>query len=142
MNVVHEVAKLEPPFSHAGFGVVRSMWESFLAGQIDGMLERAEADATWRPYVARGREFKSREETRAFIRELIVRGQIVDPRAYGVEPRGSGLVVIGTLEVRGPDGLDETEVFWAFCFSGDLVSMAAGFDRHEDAVARIGDHCG
>src|SRR3954453_2981637 len=57
--IVHEVAGLEPPFSHENFGVVRSMWESFLDGQIDRMLERADADATWRPYVGDGREFRS-----------------------------------------------------------------------------------
>jgi hypothetical protein len=49
--------------------------------------------------------------------------------------------VLGSLEVRGPEGIDETEVFWAFCFSGDLVSMAAGFDRREDALATLVANC-
>lgn len=140
-EVVHEVAALEPPFTHEGFGVVRSMWESFLDGQIDQMLERARADARWRPFVAQGREFASRKEARAFIRALMQRGQVVDPRAYGVEPRGEGLVVLGTLELRGPEGFDETPVYWAFCFSGDLVSLAAGFDRREQALAKLAE-CG
>ena len=136
-RIVHEVAALEPPFSHEGFGVVRSMWELFLDGQIDRMCQKARPDVTWRPYIAKGREFNSRDEARAFIKELLKRGRVVDPRAYGVEPRGRGLVVLGSLEVRGPGGLAETEVFWAFCFSGDLVSLAAGFDRREDALATI-----
>jgi DNA-binding NarL/FixJ family response regulator len=140
-RVIHEVAELEPPFSDARFGVVRSMWESFLDGQIDRMLERSKVDARWRPYVAKGREFASHDEARAFIKELLKRGRIVDPRAYGVEPRSGGLVVLGTLEVRGPDGLDETEVYWAFCFSGDMVSMAAGFDRREDALQTLAAEC-
>jgi DNA-binding NarL/FixJ family response regulator len=136
-TVVHEVAELEPPFSHDQFGTVRTMWEDFLDGQIDRMLENAKPDARWRPYIAGGREFHSRDEARAFIKDLIKRGHVVDPRAYGVEPRGGGLVVVGTLEVRGPEGIDETDVYWAFCFVGELVSFAAGFDRREDAIARV-----
>jgi len=50
-------------------------------------------------------------------------------------------VVLGTLEIRGPDGLDETELYWAFCFSGNLVSMAAGFERREDALQTLADEC-
>jgi DNA-binding NarL/FixJ family response regulator len=140
-QVVHEVAQLDPPFTDERFGVVRSMWELFLDGQIERMLQQSTADLRWRPYVARGREFRSRDEARAFINELLSRGRIVDPRAYGVEPRPSGLVVSGTLEIRGPDGLDETELYWAFCFSGNLVSMAAGFERREDALHSLTRDC-
>jgi DNA-binding NarL/FixJ family response regulator len=140
-QVVHEVAQLEPPFSDKRFGVVRSMWELFLDGQIERMLQKSTADLRWRPYVAHGREFRTREEARAFLDELLSRGRIVDPRAYGVEPRASGLVVLGTLEVRGPDGLEETELYWAFCFNGDLVSMAAGFERREDALDTLASDC-
>jgi DNA-binding NarL/FixJ family response regulator len=140
-QVVREVAQLEPPFSDERFGVVRSMWELFLDGKIDRALERSTADARWRPYVARGREFRSRQEAKAFIEELLSRGRVVDPRAYGVEPRPTGLVVVGTLEIRGPDGLDETEVYWAFCFSGDMVCMAAGFERREDALQTLASEC-
>lgn len=140
-KVVHEVAALEPPFSHEGFGVVRTMWESFLDGKIERMLQKARDDVKWKPYIAQGREFNSRAEARGFIDELLSRGRIVDPRAYGVEPRGQGLVVLGSLEVRGPEGLAETEVFWAFCFSGDLVSLAAGFERREEALATIAAAC-
>jgi DNA-binding NarL/FixJ family response regulator len=136
-QVVHEVAQLEPPFTDERFGVVRSMWESFLNGQIDGLLRKSTADVRWRPYIAKGREFTSRDEACGFIEQLLSRGRLVDPRAYGVEPREAGLVVLGTLEVRGPDGLDETEVYWAFCFNGDLVSMAAGFDTREDALQTL-----
>jgi DNA-binding NarL/FixJ family response regulator len=141
-KVVHEVAQIDPPFSHEGFGVVRSMWESFLDGRIERMLENARPDATWKPYVAQGREFQSREEARAFIKDLLARGRVVDPRAYGVEPRGRGLVVLGSLEVRGTDGMSETEVFWAFCFSGEMVSLAAGFERREEALAELASNCG
>jgi hypothetical protein len=140
-QVVHEVAQIEPPFTDKRFGVVRSMWESFLDGQIDRALQRSTADARWRPYVACGKELQSREEAKSFLNELLERGRVVDPRAYGVEPRPSGLVVVGTLEIRGPDGLDETEVYWAFCFAGDLVSMAAGFDRREDALETLASIC-
>jgi DNA-binding NarL/FixJ family response regulator len=136
-QIVHEVAALEPPFSDERFGVIRSMWESFLDGRIERALQRSTTDVRWRPYVGKGREFKNRDEARGFIKELLKRGRVVDPRAYGVEPRPSGVVVLGTLEVRGPDGIDETEVYWAFCFSGDLVSMAAGFDTREDALQTL-----
>jgi DNA-binding NarL/FixJ family response regulator len=140
-QVVREVAELEPPFSDERFGVVRSMWESFLDGKIDRALQASTTDARWRPYVAQGREFRSRAEAKAFIKELLSRGRVVDPRAYGVEPRATGLVVLGTLEIRGPEGLDETEVYWAFCFNGDLVSMAAGFERREDALETLASQC-
>jgi hypothetical protein len=136
-QVIREVAQLEPPFTDERFGVVRSMWELFLDGQIERMLQKSTADVRWRPYIAQGREFRSRREAQAFLDELLSRGRVVDPRAYGVEPRPSGLVVLGTLEVRGPDGLEETELYWAFCFSGDLVSMAAGFERREDALQTL-----
>jgi DNA-binding NarL/FixJ family response regulator len=139
-KVVHEVAQLQPPFTDERFGVVRSIWELFLDGQIDRVLEKATADVNWRPFVARGRELKSREEVRTFIDELLSRGRIVDPRAYGVEPRTEGLVVLGTLEIRGPDGLSETEVFWAFCFDDRHVSMAAGFERREEALRRLAEY--
>src|SRR4051794_20774665 len=140
--IVHEVAQLDPPFSHEGFGVVRTMWELFLDGQIDKALQKTRGDVTWRSYVAPERELRSRDELRAFLEECLARGRVVDPRAYGVEPRGSGLVVLGTLEIRGPEGLNETEVYWAFCFNEELVSVAAGFDRREDAVAKIAEICG
>jgi DNA-binding NarL/FixJ family response regulator len=136
-QVVREVAQLEPPFTHDRFHVVRSMWESFLDGKIDGMLENAAADVTWRPYTGQGRVLGSREEARAFAEEILARGRMVDPRAYGVEPRGPGLVVLGTLEMRGPDGITETEVYWAFCFNGDLVTMAAGYERREEALESL-----
>jgi DNA-binding NarL/FixJ family response regulator len=136
-KVVREVAQLEPPFSDERFGVVRSAWELFLDGKIDRVLEKATTDVRWRPYAGRGREFRSRAEAAAFINELLSRGRIVDPRAYGVEPRGHGLVVHGTLEIRGPDGLSETEVFWAFCFHGPRISMAAAFERREEALQQL-----
>jgi CheY-like chemotaxis protein len=138
-QIVREVAEIEPPFTDERFGVVRSMWEMFLDGKIERMLQQSASDARWRPYVAQGREFRTRAEAKAFIEDLLSRGRVVDPRAYGVEPRSSGLVVVGTLEVRGPDGLDETEVYWAFCFDGDLVKMAAGFDRREDALRTLAE---
>jgi DNA-binding NarL/FixJ family response regulator len=140
-RVVHEVAALEPPFTHDGFAVVRSMWESFLDGEIDRALQGATPDAQWRPYIAQGRVLKSRDEAKNFVDEIRSRGRVVDPRAYGVEPSGPGLVVLGTLEVRGPDGLSETDVYWAFCFSGDLVSMAAGYERREQALEHIASCC-
>jgi DNA-binding NarL/FixJ family response regulator len=140
-RIVREVAGIELPFTDERFGSVRTLWESFLDGQIDRMLEGAAADATWRPFVARGREFRSRDEMRTFVKELLASGRRLDPRAYGVEPRGDGMVVLGTLEVRGPGGFGATEVFWAFCFSGDIVTLAAGFDRREEALRRIGVDC-
>jgi DNA-binding NarL/FixJ family response regulator len=140
-RIVREVAELEPPFTHESFGVVRSMWEAFLDGQIERICQRAAPDVRWRPYIAQGREFRSRDEVRAFLKELLARGNDVDPRAYGVETRGSGLVVVGTLEVHGANGLSETQVYWAFCFSGDLVSLAAGFPRREDALETLSDSC-
>jgi DNA-binding NarL/FixJ family response regulator len=140
--IVHEVAQLDPPFSHEGFGVVRTMWELFLDGQVDKALQKTRGDVTWHPYVAPERELRSREEVRAFLDECLSRGRVVDPRAYGVEPRGPGLVVLGTLEIRGPEGLSETEVYWAFCFTEQLVSLAAGYDRREDALAKIAEICG
>jgi DNA-binding NarL/FixJ family response regulator len=51
-QVVHEVAQIEPPFSDERFGVVRSMWEMFLDGQIERMLQQSTTDVRWRPYVA------------------------------------------------------------------------------------------
>lgn len=140
-QVVREVAQIDPPFSDERFGVVREMWDQFLTGHVDRMLEHADADARWRPYVAEGREFHGRDEMREFIRGLLAEGREVDPRAYGVEPRGGGLVVHGTLEIRGPGGLSETDVYWAVCFRGPLVAMAAGFDRRDEALQTLDANC-
>jgi hypothetical protein len=117
------------------------MWTAFLDGAIEDMLDGADVDATWRPYTAPGRVLRTRAEARAFIKELLADGRVVDPRAYGVEPESGGLIVRGTLEIRGPGGVSETPVFWAFCFRGPLVSHAAAFDRRDDALASLRDFC-
>jgi hypothetical protein len=117
------------------------MWTAFLDGAIDEMLEGADADATWLPYTAPGRTLRTRAEARAFIDELLANGRVVDPRPYGVEPEGGGLIVRGTLEIRGPRGVSETPVFWAFCFRGPLVSLAGTFDSHADARATLRECC-
>jgi DNA-binding NarL/FixJ family response regulator len=137
VEIVREVAELEPPFSDERFGTVRSMWEAFLEGRIDRMLDYAKSDARWRPYVGGGREFRTHRELREFIADCVAGGRVVDPRAYGVEPRGPGLIVYGTLEIRGSGGLSETPIYWAFCFSGPLVDMAAGYSEREQAVAAL-----
>jgi DNA-binding NarL/FixJ family response regulator len=136
-EIIHDVAELEPPLSDSRFSVVRTMWCDFLDGEVNDMLSKAEVDATWRPYTAPGRELRSRADVRSYIKELTSNGRVIDPRAYGVEPHGGGLIVVGTLEIRGPGGLSETEVYWAFCFRGMLVSHAAGFDQRADAQATL-----
>jgi DNA-binding NarL/FixJ family response regulator len=138
-EIVHEVAAMDPPFSDERFGTIRKMWESFLDGHIERMLRHAHPDARWRPYVANGREFRSARELRALIADCVAGGRVIDPRAYGVEPRGSGLIVVGTLEIRGSNGLSETTVYWAFCFRGPLVDMMAGYAQHDDAVAGLAE---
>ena len=140
-DIVHEVARLDPPYTDARFTIVRGMWEAFLAGRIEEMLDRAAADATWRPCAGAGRELRSRDEVRAYIKELVAGGRFVDPRAYGVEPHGAGLVVLGTLAMVGPGGFSETDVYWAFCFRGELVSLAAGYDRREEAIETLRTQC-
>src|SRR3954453_1411052 len=134
LEVVREVARLQPPHTDERFSIVRGMWEDFLAGQVDRMLNHAREDATWRPYVAKGREFRTRAQIKEFVAELLSEGRLIDPRAYGVEPHWGGVGGHGTLEIRGPDGLSETEVYWAFCFSDRLVSLAAGYDSRDDAL--------
>jgi DNA-binding NarL/FixJ family response regulator len=141
LEVVREVARLDPPFSDARFSTIRSMWEAFLRGEIDEMLRSADSDATFRPYTAAGREFRSHAELRAYIADLVAGGRVVDPRAYGVEPRGPGMVVYGTLEIRGAGGFSETDVYWAFCFRDRHVSLAGGFDRREQALETITSRC-
>lgn len=140
-GIVHDVAAIEAPYTDERFGIVREMWEAFLHGQVDHVLDKTASDATWRPYIARGREFRTHAERREFLAELLMRGRVVDPRAYGVQPHGGGLVVLGTLEIRGPDGMSETEIFWAFCFRGPVVSLAAGFDQREDALRQVETSC-
>jgi DNA-binding NarL/FixJ family response regulator len=140
-SAVHQVADLEPPVTDERFPIVHRMWTAFLNGAIDEMLEEAHPDATWRPYSGGGRELRSQPDVRAFLDDLTAEGRVVDPRAYGVEPRGKGLIVIGTLGIWGPDGLSETEVHWMFCFRGVKVSIVAGFDQREEAVRAIRELC-
>jgi len=140
VQVVRDVAQMEPPFSDARFGIVRTMWEEFLGGRIDRMLDQAAPNASWTPYVSPERELRTRDEKKAFIQECLSEGRVVDPRAYGVEPRGPGLIVLGTLEIRGPGGFSETEIFWAFCFHGPVVGEAGGFGERHEAIELI-DSC-
>jgi DNA-binding NarL/FixJ family response regulator len=141
-SAVREVARLEPPFTDDRFHVVWRMWTAFLNGAIDEMLNEAHPDATWRPYAGAGRELHSQQEVRSFIDELKADGQVVDPRAYGVEPHGNGLIVMGTLEIRGPGGRSEAEVYWVFCFRGAKISVAAGFDQRVEALQAARNLCG
>ena len=137
---VHEVAKLEQPFTDERFSIVHQMWNGFLNGAIDDVLQFADADMVWRPCLG-GRELRSPQEVRSFWDELVSGGNVVDPRAYGVEPRFRGLIVAGTLEIRGAGQMSETPVYWAFCFRGPKVALAAGFDRHEEAVEILRERC-
>jgi DNA-binding NarL/FixJ family response regulator len=141
-STVREVARLEPPFADERFAVVHRMWNAFLNGAIDQMLKEADPDATWRPYAGAGRELRSHRDVFAFIDELTAEGRVVDPRAYGAEPHGHGLMVIGTLEIRGPGGLSQTDVYWTFCFRGAKISVAAGFDQRDEALEAIQSLCG
>jgi DNA-binding NarL/FixJ family response regulator len=137
---VHEVAKMDPPFYDERFSIVHRMWNGFLNGAIEDVLEEADPDAVWRP-CSDGRELHSAKEVRSFWDEFVTGGQVVDLRAYGVEPRFRGLIVAGTLEIRGKDQMSETPVYWAFCFRGPKVALAAGFDRHEHAVKILSERC-
>jgi DNA-binding NarL/FixJ family response regulator len=140
-STVHEVARMRPPFTDERFSIVRRMWNAFLSGEIDDVLKEADPDAVWHPYVGGGRELRSSREARLFYQELAASGRALDPRAQGVEPSGSGLIVMGTLEIWGPEGVSESEVYWAFCFRGGKVALAAGFDRREQAEQIIRERC-
>jgi DNA-binding NarL/FixJ family response regulator len=140
-TTVHEVAQIEPPFTDERFSIVHRMWDAFLAGAIDDILAEADPEVVWHPYIGQGRELRSEQEARSFYDEVMAGGRIGDARAYGVEPTGSGLIVMGTLEIWGPDGLTEAPVYWAFCFHGAKVALAAGFDRHEQAEQIIQERC-
>ena len=140
-SAVRQVADRNPPFTDERFAIVHRMWTAYLNGAIDEMLQEAHPDATWRPYSGGGRELHSQADVRAFLDELRAEGRVVDPRAYGVEPLGNGLIVVGTLGIWGPDGLSETEVHWMFCFRGGRVSIVAGFDQREEALRAIRELC-
>jgi DNA-binding NarL/FixJ family response regulator len=138
---VHEVARMPPPFTDERFSIIHRMWDAFLNGAIDDLLKEVTPDLVWRPYLGDGRELRSNREARAFYEEMAGAGRSVDPRVHGVEPLGNGMIVLGTLDVWGPDGVSEAEVYWAFCFREDKVGLAAGFDRREEAVQILRDRC-
>jgi hypothetical protein len=140
-STVHDVARIDPPFTDERFSIVHRMWDACLNGAIDGILAETDPDAVWHPYTGEGRVLRSEKEARSFYDEMKSGGRVGDARAYGVEPTGRGLIVLGTLEIWGPDGLSETPVYWAFCFNGAKVAMAAGFDRHEEAQQIIAERC-
>jgi CheY-like chemotaxis protein len=140
-STVHDVARIEAPFTDERFSIVHRMFEGYLNGAIDDVLKEAVPDVVWRPYTGGGRELRSEQEARAYCHELRAGGRVGDPRAYGVEPSGRGLIVMGTLEIWGPDGFSENPVYWAFCFRGPKVARAAGFDRHEQALEMIRERC-
>jgi CheY-like chemotaxis protein len=140
-SAVRDVARIEPPFTDERFSVVHRMFEGYLNGAIDDVLNEAVPDVVWHPFTGGGRELRTEQEARDYCDELRAGGHVGSARAYGVEPSGSGLIVMGTLEIWGPDGLSETPVYWAFCFRGPKVAMAAGFGRHEQALEMIRERC-
>jgi DNA-binding NarL/FixJ family response regulator len=138
---VLEVADYQPPYRDTRFGVVREMCTALTNRKIEELLARFDAEATWQPYSGGGRQLHTREEFRDFITTSTSGGRVVDVRVYGVEPRPPGMVVLGSLEIRGPNGLSATEVYWAVCFNGDKVKHAAGFDAREQALREMRDRC-
>jgi DNA-binding NarL/FixJ family response regulator len=138
-SAVREVARLERPFADERFGIVHRMWTRYLNWDLDGLLAEAAPDAVWQPFD--GREMTSWEELRKFLDERRAAGRVVDARAYAVEPYGNGLIVTGTVAVRGPGAVDETEFHWVFCFRGGKVALAAGFARREEALRTIRERC-
>jgi DNA-binding NarL/FixJ family response regulator len=138
-SAVRDVARLERPLADERFDAVHRMWTRFLNGDLDGLLAEADPDAVWQP--CEGREMTSADELRAFLDELRAAGRIIDPRAYAVEPYGNGLIVTGTVAVRGPGAIDETEFHWVFCFRGGKVALAAGFARRDEAMRTIRERC-
>jgi DNA-binding NarL/FixJ family response regulator len=140
-SAVHEVAGYEPPFTDERFHIVGEMCTAFANGRIDELLKRFHPEATWAPFAAFGRELRTREEFRAFIDETRSGGRMVDVRTYGVEAHPPGLVVLGTLEIRGQGGLSATEIYWVVCFHGEKIKHAAGFDRREEALQAVRMRC-
>jgi DNA-binding NarL/FixJ family response regulator len=140
-SAVREVAQMDTPFSDERFSIIHRIWEAYLNGAIDDALDEATPDVVWRPYSGGGRELRSREEARGYYEELKAGGKVGDPRAYGVEPSGRGLVVMGSLEIWGADGFSETPVYWAFCFRDRKVALAAGFGQRAPALEIIQERC-
>jgi DNA-binding NarL/FixJ family response regulator len=140
-SAVHEVARMPPPFTDERFSIIHRMWDAFLNGAIDDALKEVTPDVVWRPYLGEGRELHSDREDRGFYDELTGAGRSMDPRACGIEPFENGLIVLGTLDIWGPGGVSEAEVYWAFCFREDKVGLAAGFDRREDAQQILRERC-
>jgi DNA-binding NarL/FixJ family response regulator len=138
---VHDVAQMGTPFSDERFSIIHRIWEAYLNGAIDEVLNEAAADVVWRPYTGGGRELRSQEEARSYCDELRAEGKVGDPRAYGVEPSGRGIIVMGSLEIWGSDGFSETPVYWAFCFRDAKVAMAGGFGQREQALEMIQERC-
>ncbi len=138
---VHEVGRMDPPFTDERFSIVHRMWSAYLNGMIDSMLEELDQDVIWHPNPGAGRELHSRQEARDCLNEARAMGNVMDPRAYGVEPSGRGLIVLGTLEIAGDGGRSETPVHWAFCFRGAKVALAVGVEAHEEAVQLLQERC-
>ena len=83
---VHEVAKLEQPFTDERFSIVHQMWNGFLNGAIDDVLQFADTDMVWHPCLG-GRELRSPQEVRSFLDELVSGGQRRgSPRLRGGAP--------------------------------------------------------
>jgi CheY-like chemotaxis protein len=136
---VRDAAELERPYTDDRFEVVHRMWTQFLSGDVEGVVREVEADAVLAP--CEGPEMSSAEELREFLEDLRRSGRVVDPRAYAVEPYRGGLIVLGTVEVRGADPMDETELHFVFCFRGTKVALAAALEGREEARRTIRERC-
>jgi DNA-binding NarL/FixJ family response regulator len=140
-STVHEVAAMEPPFTDERFSIVHRMWAAYLNGMVDAVLAELDPDVVWHPYPGGGPELRSQEQAKTCLHEAWSSGRTMGPRAYGVAPSGSGLIVEGTLEMSGPDGRSETPVYWAFCFRGAKVALAVGVERRDEAERVLRDRC-
>jgi DNA-binding NarL/FixJ family response regulator len=137
---VRDAAALERPYTDDRFGIVHRMWTRFLSGDVDGVVREVEPDAVL-VTPCDGPEMRSATELRDFLEELRNSGRVVDPRAYAVEPYRGGLIVIGTVAVRGAGPMDETELHFAFCFRGTKVALAAALAGREEAQRTIRERC-
>jgi len=139
-SAIHEVAEMEPPFTDERFSIVHRMWAAYLNGMVDAVLAELDPDVVWHPTPG-GRELRTSEQARTCLHEAWSSGRTMGPRAYGVEPSGSGLIVNGTLEMPQAEGRTETPAYWAFCFRGAKVALAIGVARREEAEQVLRERC-
>jgi ketosteroid isomerase-like protein len=115
--------------------VVRSLWDAFNAGGVEGVLELTDPDTVWQPHSAEGRTLRGHDDLRAWFAELEDRGARIVAYADSYESVEGHVLVHGRLRLEDFRSVSDANLWWLFGVAGGRVKTARSFTNRDEAVA-------